>query len=110
MEEIIIYSEKFNQSLEELVEVLFTKEYFGFRIDCELYADRIYDFVDFNVNKPISRNTPDKFQKYGRKFLKYKANNNTSWYIFFDQKGGQFLINYIINNHSHEFPDLIDLI
>ncbi|CAD7813790.1 hypothetical protein CHRY9390_02711 [Chryseobacterium aquaeductus] len=110
MEEIIIYSEKFNQSLEELVEILFTKEYFGFRTDCELYVDKIYDYVDFNINKPISRNTPEKFQKYGKKILKYKANNNTSWYIFFDQKDRQFLINHIMNNHSQEFPDLMEMI
>lgn len=110
MEEIIIYSEDFHDSLEELVEILFIKEYFGFRIDCELYADKIYDFVDYNVNKPISRKTPDSHKKFGKKFIKYKANNKTSWYIFFDQKGNQFLINHILNNHSQDFQDLMDSI
>lgn len=107
MDEVIIYSQEFHQSLEDLVEILFVKKYFGFRIDCQLYADKIYDFVDDNVNKPINRNTPKKLQKFGKKFLKYKANNNTSWYIFFDQKENQFLINHILNNHSQDFPDLI---
>ena len=107
MEEVIIYSDEFHQAIEELVEILFAKKYFGFIIDCQSYADKIYDFVDFNVTKPISRKTPLFYLKFGRKFIKYKANNNTSWYIFFDQRGNRFLINHILNNHSHDFPDLL---
>lgn len=107
MEEIVIYSEEFHQSIEELVEILYAKEYFGFRVDCQFYADKIYDFIDFNVMKPISKNSPLAYQKFGKKFIKYKANNNTSWYIFFDQKEHKFLINHITNNHSKDFPDLL---
>lgn len=55
---------------------------------------------DFQVN---GYNTPENFKKFGKKFIKYKANNNTSWYIFFDQK---ILVNHIINNHSQDFPEL----
>lgn len=107
MEEIIIYSEEFHRSIEDLVEILYTKQYFGFKYECEFYADKIYDFIDFNIIKPICKNSPSVDQKFGSKFIKYKANNNTSWYIFFDQKENQFLINHILNNHSHDFPDLL---
>ncbi|MCD0455297.1 hypothetical protein LPB85_07530 [Chryseobacterium sp. LC2016-27] len=68
MEEIIIYSEEFQQSIEELVEILYTKGYFGFRVDGESYADKIYDFIDFNVTKPISKNSPLAYQKLGKSF------------------------------------------
>jgi len=104
---VIIYSEEFHDSIEELIKILFVKEYFGFEIDCEFYAEKIYDFIDGNISKPISRNTPKPFQKFGKKFLRYKANNHTFWYIFFDQKDDKFLINHILNNHSEDFPDLI---
>ncbi|MFL9833043.1 hypothetical protein [Chryseobacterium terrae] len=107
MEEIVIYSEEFHQSIEELVETLYSKQYFGFKVDCQSYADKIYDFIDFNVMKPISKNSPFPYRKFGKKFIKYKANNNTAWYIFFDQNEHRFLINHIINNHSQEFPDLL---
>lgn len=40
-------------------------------------------------------------------FFRYKANNNTSWYILFDQKEHKFLINHITNNHSQDFPYLL---
>mgnify|MGYP003593697527 FL=1 len=59
------------------------------------------------ISKLIIRNTPKKFQKFGKKYLRYKANNQTFWYIFFDQKEGKFLINYILNNHSQDFPELL---
>ena len=107
MEEIIIFSEEFHQSIEELVEILFLKNYFGFEADCQNYGDRIYDFVVTNINLPISKNSPHKFQHYGKKFIRYKANNQTFWYIFFDQKNNRFIGNYILNNHSQDFPKLL---
>lgn len=30
----------------------------------------------------------------------YKANNHTSWYIFFDQSEHKYLIKFITNNHT----------
>ncbi|KQS92805.1 hypothetical protein [Chryseobacterium sp. Leaf394] len=104
---MIIYSREFHQSIEELIRVLYVKEYFGFELVCQLYAEKIYDFVDYNIYKPIGRDTPKSLQKFGKKCIKYKANHRTSWFIFYDQKGDQFLINHILNNHSHEFPELM---
>lgn len=96
MEEVIIFSEEFHQSIEELIKTLFVKEYFGFEIECQQYGDRIYDFVENNINYPISKASPEKFQKYGKKYVKYIANKRTTWYIFFDQKDNQFIINHIL--------------
>lgn len=107
MEEIIIFSEEFHQSIEDLVEILFVKNFFGFEEDCQNYGDRIYDFVINNIVLPNSKISPENFQKYGRKYLRYDAKNQTSWYIFFHQKDHRFLVNHILNNHSQEFPELL---
>lgn len=107
MEKIVIFSDAFHQSIEDLVEILFLKEYFGFKIDCHNYSVKIYEFVEQNIDKPISKNSPKEFQKYGKKFIKYKANHQTFWYIFFDKNGNKFLVNFILNNHSNEFPELL---
>lgn len=104
---MIIYSDEFHQSIEDLIRILHVKEYFGFEVDCQLYAEKIYDFVDYNIHKPISKDTPASMHKFGTKFIKYKANNRTTWYIFFDEKDNRFLINHIINNNSQEFPELM---
>ncbi|MBC7557240.1 MAG: hypothetical protein H7195_09805 [Chryseobacterium sp.] len=107
MEEVIIYSQEFHELVEELIEILFTKEYFGFKIDCHFYAEKIYDFIDLNIDKPISKKSPRKFEKYGDNFIKYKVNHQTFRFIFFDQKENHFLVNFILNNHSNEFPELL---
>lgn len=107
MEKKINFSDEFHASIEELIQVLFDKDYFGFKIDCHHYADKIYEFVENNINFPISKNSPAKFQKDGMKYLRYKANNQTFWYIFFDQKDNKFLVNHILNNHSQDFLELI---
>lgn len=44
---------------------------------------------------------------HGKKYLKYAANKQTNWYIFFDQKEDKFLINHILNNYPQEFPELM---
>ncbi len=107
MEKIIIFSDEFHTSIEELIQILFDKDYFGFKIDCQNYADKIYEFVENKINLPISKNSRAKFQKYGKKYLKFAANKRTTCYIFFDQKDHRFLVNHILNNHSQEFPELI---
>ena len=90
-----------------MVDILYYQNYFGFKKDAKLYVQEIVLYInnyDFEIN---IRNTPKKFQKFGKKYLRYKANNQTFWYIFFDQKEGKFLINYILNNHSLVFPELL---
>ena len=107
MEKVVIFSDDFHHSLEELVEILYDEDYFGFKIDCHLYVDKIYDIIESSIDYPISRNSPESFQKCGKKYLRYKANNHTFWYIFFDEKDNRFLINHILNNHSKDFPELL---
>lgn len=107
METVIVYKDRFENEIDKLLEVLFVNEYFGFEDSALNYVEKIYDFIKNNISKPISKNSPLVYQKFGKKFIKYKANNNTSWYIFFDQKEHRFLINHITNNHSQDFPDLL---
>lgn len=107
METVIVYKDRFENEIDKLLEVLFVNEYFGFEDSALNYVEKIYNFIKNNISKPISKNSPVAYQKFGKKFIKYKANNNTSWYIFFDQKEHRFLINHITNNHSQDFPDLL---
>ena len=103
----IIYSPLFIDELDELAKVLYQQKYFSFVEDVDVYIDKIYDFVENNVEYPISKISPENFQKHGKKYLRYDANSQTSWYIFFDQKDHRFLVNHILNNHSQDFPELL---
>lgn len=93
--------------MNELIDILYDKEYFGFKESAKLYVEKIYDFILYNIDKPFSKKSPGKSQKYGKKYIMYKANQQTVWYIFFDHKDNNFLVNYIFNNHSKEFPELL---
>ncbi|AZI32282.1 hypothetical protein [Kaistella carnis] len=103
----IIYSTLFVSELDDLAKVLYQRKYFSFVEDVDVYIDKIYDFVENNVEYPISKISPENFQKYGKKYLRYDANSQTSCYIFFDQKDHRFLVNHILNNHSQDFPELL---
>jgi len=107
LERIIVFSHDVEIYLQSLIDKLYKQNYFGFKNDAKLYVQEIVLFVmdhDFKINV---RKTPKKFQKFGKKFIRYKANSQTSWYIYFDQKDNQVLINHILNNHSQDFPDLM---
>ncbi len=107
MEKIIFYKDEFEIQINNLIDVLIFKKYFSFEESAVHYGEKIYDFINDNIDSPIAKNSPEKYKKYGKKYLRYKANNQTSWYIFFDQKGNRFLVNHILNNHSQDFPELI---
>ena len=102
----IIYSQNFIDYVDELTLVLYRLKYFSFIESSYHYTDKIYDFVDENIDKPISRQSPKAFQKFGAFYMKYKANENTTWYIFFDRRDNRFLVNHILNNHTGIFPEL----
>lgn len=103
----IIYSTLFVSELDDLAKVLYQRKYFSFVEDVDFYIDKIYNFIEGNIEYPICRKSPENFQKYGNKYLRYDANSQTSWHIFFDQKDHRFLVNHILNNHSQDFPELL---
>ena len=70
------------------------------------HNDKIYDSIDAKIDLPITKISHESFQKFVKKYLRYKANQQTYWYIFFDENDGNFLVNYILNNHDKDFPEL----
>lgn len=107
MGQIIVYKDEFEIQINDLIEVLIFKKYFSFEESAVNYVEKIYDFINDKINSPSVKISPEKFQKYGMKYLRYKANNQTFWYLFFDQKDNKFLVNHILNNHSQDFPELL---
>lgn len=74
LETVIVYKDRFENEIDKLLEVLFVNEYFGFEDSALNYVEKIYDFIKNNISKPISKNSPLAYQKFGKKFIKYKAN------------------------------------
>ncbi len=102
--EKIIYSPLFISIVKELSTKLFENEYFGFVVDAEEYVNNILDFID---TIPSLKHKRTLNTKYGLYYIKYKHNHKTTWYITFDIEEEIYLIKYITNNHSADYPKFI---
>lgn len=74
-----MYSSLFISELDNLAKVLYQDKYFNFIEDVDAYIDKIYDFIETKIDFSISKNSPQKFQHYGKKYIRYKANRQTYW-------------------------------
>jgi len=84
LEKIIVqYLPEAEEYLNDLAFVLFQKDYFGFLESSFDYVDDIVDFIEYNLQIFPFKNTPENLLQLGSKYIFYKANNTTTWYIFF---------------------------
>ena len=60
------------------------------------------NFVDQNIFDFLSINTTSELKKFGSKYIFYKLNRLTTWYIFFENKNNNYLITHILNSHIEE--------
>lgn len=79
---------------------MYIKEYFGFLEDAIKYKDSLIDFIEKHISTFPYRFTPFALRNLGSKYIFYKANHNTTWYVFFENQNNEFLITYITNNHN----------
>ena len=101
MEREIIFSEKVELYLNELMQLLFEEEYFGFPDSAKLYVDNLILFAEKYIGILPGKTAPEYFQYYGNnmKYVTYQANKRTSWYIFYQERNHIYLIRHITNNH-----------
>ena len=85
-----------------MVLVLYINEYFGYIENAELFVDKLTDYINENIITFPARKTPLKIKYLGSKYMFYKSNQRTTWYIFFEQKDTNFVITNIINSNSKE--------
>ncbi len=102
----VIFTPHLIDFLDELVHILYKKEYFGFIETAEEYVSKIYDAVPKNIKLSTHKLTPKPLQHLGSNYIFYKSNNRTTWYIFFEKRNSNYLITGIINNHSEEANEL----
>ena len=92
--------------LENLVVVLYEKEYFGFEEDARKYVDELYWDITNNLSICVKKRAPAYFDRYGEGmyYAVFKKNKRTSWYAFFriyeENEEIIYQIRYIANNHT----------
>jgi hypothetical protein len=101
----VLFLPEIEDYLFELTEILYQKEYFGFKESAVKYVIDLENDIKTNLANKIKRHAPPFFNRYGKKMLysTFQKNKTTQWYVFFNvfQDGGEtvFLVRYISNNH-----------
>ena len=103
MEKIILLPEVTDE-LNQLIKLLYEESYFAFIESAIEYADKILDFIH-SIPDQRCKLTSDK--KYGVYYCTFKANKKTTWYICFDRQNKKYIVRYLTNNHSKDYPSFI---
>jgi len=99
---MIIFQKGVLNYLDDLVYMLFKEEYFGFMQSSYDYVDKIIDFIESDIATFPSKKTPAALKNFGSRYIFYKSNQRTTWYVFFENRKNDFLITNIINSHCEE--------
>jgi len=93
--------------MEDLMEILYQEEYFGFRESASEYVIDLLDNVKANLPTRQHKRAPELFARYGNDlhYASFVKNKRTTWYAFFTKyqdKGENtiYLVRYIANNHT----------
>lgn len=88
----------------KLIEILYVDEYFSFFESSLDYADEIISFI---YTIPKLKSKPTFNNRFGNYYCTYKVSYSTSWYIVFDIEDNVYLVKFITNNHSNDYPTYI---
>lgn len=106
MEGQIIISINVDKKLATLETILFKKGYFGFKDSAKRYVDAIYDTID---SIPELKHYKTKNPKIGMFFVRHKPNRQTTYYITFNTKNGNYVIKDIITNHEKDYKKIMGI-
>ena len=99
--ERIILSQKAENDLNNLAEVLFYQNYFGFKKDAKAYVQKIRDYIEIIPNGHIKLCSNNKFGKY---YVRYdNPKSKMKYYITFIKLDDNYLIKKIISPKTIEY-------
>lgn len=102
----VIFLQEVRKYFDNLIPVLYEREYFGFKETAKKYVDDLFDDIETNLSTSLHKPAPIYFDRYGKnmEYAVFKKNKRTQWYVFFrvyrknDEKIYQ--VRYIGNNHA----------
>lgn len=90
--------------LQELEDVLFEKEYFGFEESAVQYVRELIMDIEKNLPMRLSKIAHPYFDRYGKgmHYAMFRKSKATQWYVFFTQYQDNdetiYLVRYLSNN------------
>lgn len=100
----IVLSHEFIDELEDLFDILVERGFFSYDEYAQRYIDDIEHFIASSIHAYPKRKAPAIFAKYGLnlKYISYRKNTHTTWYILFEETDFEFFVRHITNNHVSE--------
>ncbi|WP_423128543.1 hypothetical protein [Gaoshiqia sp. Z1-71] len=101
----VVFLPKVEDYLVELSEILYQKEYFGFRESAVEYITKLVHDINTTLHSRLKKPAPNYFNRYGigMYYASFPKGKATQWYVFFTQykQNGEtiYLVRYITNNH-----------
>ena len=101
----VIATPEVYEYLENLVDILYENDYFGFEDAAVNYVKKLIDDIENTLPIRLQRPAPKHFEKYGKDlhYATFQKSNRTTWYAFFTKHRQDediiYLVRYISNNH-----------
>jgi len=102
----VVFSPQVENYLFNLIEVLYDKEYFGFKNSAINYVTELIQNIQKDLHTSPKKIAPKYFNKYGDNlyYTSFRLNKSTQWFVFFstyiDDEELIYMVSYISNNHS----------
>lgn len=102
----VVATKEVKEYLNNLIAILYEKEYFGFRESAREYIIGLIADIENNLPKLQHKVAPKHFEKDGKgtHYAMFRKNKQTVWYAFFTihvMKAEKiYLVRYIANNHT----------
>jgi hypothetical protein len=103
----VIFTPKVLDYFEDLVVILYQKEYFSFLESSKKYVDELVDDIKINLPVKSKKEAPQYFtDKYGKGlyYAVFPKSKRTKWYVFFRMyqidDEPYYQVRYIANNHT----------
>ncbi|MCL2649498.1 MAG: hypothetical protein FWD60_00545 [Candidatus Azobacteroides sp.] len=98
----ILYTPKVSEYLNNLINILYENDYFGYRESAKVYVIDLRNEIESSLPLLTPRFPRYRRKIYGKntKYIIIRKNKYTSYYIFFLQKADKYIVTYIGNNHT----------
>jgi hypothetical protein len=98
----VLYAPKVAEYLNNLIDILYENDYFGFRESAKKYVIDLRNKIELSLPFMTPRLPQYRRKIYGKytKYITIRKNRHTSYYVFFLQKADKYIVTYIGNNHT----------
>jgi len=101
MKKRVVPSLEFLEELTDIVGILVERDYFSSEEYAQQYIQSMTNYIRQSSNLSTNKHVPSIFHKYGKnlKYITYKANSHTTWYVMFEEYEDSYVIRHITNSH-----------